>query len=222
MHPQYNRNTLSDDLALIKLPTSFSINEYVQTIALPASSEDFANKICNASGWGRTTEGIKFFLLKQRLSSFSKIHLLLKMWDGNKYYLFFWKILLIACLINFLRWIGVRHPAAHCNEGAWIHRLRENDPQQRGDQNQAMRLLRESTERVLLRRQWRTADVRWAEICGGRRKGPRRGVFQPPRGHLWWVGNPKFEHESFKLCQLAREKNGRDGRYNSNVPWIFQ
>lgn len=58
MHPQYNKNTMNFDLALIKLKSPFTLNECVGTICLPEQGKDVqAHTKCWISGWGTTEAG---------------------------------------------------------------------------------------------------------------------------------------------------------------------
>uniref|UniRef100_A0A673GR79 trypsin n=1 Tax=Sinocyclocheilus rhinocerous TaxID=307959 RepID=A0A673GR79_9TELE len=50
-HPSYNSNTLDNDIMLIKLASTASLNGYVQTVSLPSSCAS-AGSECLISGWG--------------------------------------------------------------------------------------------------------------------------------------------------------------------------
>ena len=50
-HPQYNSNTLDNDIMLIKLNRPATLNSYVQTVALPSRCP-VADENCLVSGWG--------------------------------------------------------------------------------------------------------------------------------------------------------------------------
>ncbi|XP_050987765.1 trypsin-3 [Labeo rohita] len=50
-HPSYNSNTLDNDIMLIKLVSTASLNSYVQTVSLPSSCAS-AGTECLISGWG--------------------------------------------------------------------------------------------------------------------------------------------------------------------------
>ncbi|XP_077853718.1 putative trypsin-6 [Macaca mulatta] len=52
-HPKYNRNTLSNDILLIKLSSPAIINTHVSTISLPTAPPAAGTK-CLISGWGNT------------------------------------------------------------------------------------------------------------------------------------------------------------------------
>nr|XP_022909844.1 transmembrane protease serine 9-like [Onthophagus taurus] len=58
VHEKWDQNTLQNDIALIHLPTSAKLNEYVQIIRLPSRSEtsDFAGKRARVSGWGKASD----------------------------------------------------------------------------------------------------------------------------------------------------------------------
>ncbi|XP_018580085.1 brachyurin-like [Anoplophora glabripennis] len=56
-HPQYSRATLSNDIALIRLPYAVPISNTIQVITLaPATSGTFAGSIARLSGWGKTSD----------------------------------------------------------------------------------------------------------------------------------------------------------------------
>ncbi|XP_059898829.1 trypsin-3-like [Gadus macrocephalus] len=50
-NPQYNSNTLDNDIMLIKLNRPATLNSYVQTVALPSRCP-VADENCLVSGWG--------------------------------------------------------------------------------------------------------------------------------------------------------------------------
>uniref|UniRef100_A0A9J7XRB3 trypsin n=1 Tax=Cyprinus carpio carpio TaxID=630221 RepID=A0A9J7XRB3_CYPCA len=50
-HPSYNSNTLDNDVMLIKLASTATLNSYVQTVSLPSSCAS-AGTNCLISGWG--------------------------------------------------------------------------------------------------------------------------------------------------------------------------
>uniref|UniRef100_A0A9J7X9H1 trypsin n=1 Tax=Cyprinus carpio carpio TaxID=630221 RepID=A0A9J7X9H1_CYPCA len=50
-HPSYNSNTLDNDIMLIKLASTATLNSYVQTVSLPSSCAS-AGTNCLISGWG--------------------------------------------------------------------------------------------------------------------------------------------------------------------------
>ena len=52
-HPNYNDNTLDNDIMLIKLSRPAALNSYVQTVALPSRCP-VADEGCMVSGWGNT------------------------------------------------------------------------------------------------------------------------------------------------------------------------
>ncbi|XP_075768180.1 mast cell protease 1A-like [Pelodiscus sinensis] len=54
-HPQYNRETLNNDIMLLQLENVAVLNRWVGTLALPCSGERVAPwTTCNVAGWGRT------------------------------------------------------------------------------------------------------------------------------------------------------------------------
>lgn len=55
-HENYNPTDLSNDIALIKLPTPIILNDIIQIVELPTSedlSSDFSGSLATVSGWGR-------------------------------------------------------------------------------------------------------------------------------------------------------------------------
>ncbi|XP_036449654.1 trypsin-3-like [Colossoma macropomum] len=52
-HPNYNSNTLNNDIMLIKLKSAATLNSYVRTVSLPSSCAS-AGTWCLISGWGNT------------------------------------------------------------------------------------------------------------------------------------------------------------------------
>ncbi|KAJ8889049.1 hypothetical protein PR048_008543 [Dryococelus australis] len=62
VHPGWNRSTLRDDLALIKLSRSIQYNDNIRPVRLPSRaqmSESFAGEKATVSGWGLTSDGKK-------------------------------------------------------------------------------------------------------------------------------------------------------------------
>ncbi|XP_030620538.1 chymotrypsin B-like [Chanos chanos] len=52
-HPQWNSNTINNDIALIKLASPASLNSHVSPVCLAESSDNFApGMTCVTSGWG--------------------------------------------------------------------------------------------------------------------------------------------------------------------------
>ncbi|CAL8340321.1 trypsin-1 [Gadus morhua] len=52
-HPNYSSYNIDNDVMLIKLRTPATLNQYVQTVALPAACAA-AGTMCTVSGWGDT------------------------------------------------------------------------------------------------------------------------------------------------------------------------
>ncbi|XP_075071858.1 trypsin-like [Mixophyes fleayi] len=52
-HPSYNSRTLDNDIMLIKLVSSATLNTYVQPVSLPSACAA-AGTMCLVSGWGNT------------------------------------------------------------------------------------------------------------------------------------------------------------------------
>ncbi|CAO1436612.1 unnamed protein product [Diamesa hyperborea] len=71
-HPQYDSRTLKNDVAMIRLPSEVTFNNYISPIALPEGSYDYAAEGTNnfagvnavLSGWGRfgSTQASSTFL----------------------------------------------------------------------------------------------------------------------------------------------------------------
>nr|XP_034973783.1 duodenase-1-like isoform X2 [Zootoca vivipara]XP_034973785.1 duodenase-1-like isoform X2 [Zootoca vivipara]XP_034973786.1 duodenase-1-like isoform X2 [Zootoca vivipara]XP_034973787.1 duodenase-1-like isoform X2 [Zootoca vivipara] len=54
IHPEYNDETISNDILLLKLVAKATLNKNVQIISLPTSSSDLPGGTpCNLAGWGR-------------------------------------------------------------------------------------------------------------------------------------------------------------------------
>jgi len=56
VHSGYNDNTLVNDIALMKLSSPFTLNNYVKAVTIPASSFAASGNAV-VSGWGTTSEG---------------------------------------------------------------------------------------------------------------------------------------------------------------------
>ncbi|XP_056392691.1 serine protease 33-like [Hyla sarda] len=60
IHPIYNGDGTSGDLALLELAEPVSFNDNTQPIALPSQNQEFQNGLmCWLTGWGRTAENVK-------------------------------------------------------------------------------------------------------------------------------------------------------------------
>jgi secreted trypsin-like serine protease len=57
VHPNYNDNTLEDDLALLKLEFPVQKSSHINTICLPSADHDLRNKQLFVAGWGRDASG---------------------------------------------------------------------------------------------------------------------------------------------------------------------
>ncbi|KAK6185666.1 hypothetical protein SNE40_007847 [Patella caerulea] len=56
-HNSYDDDTLSHDIALMRLGKSVDTSgKYVRTACLPGSTDDFNNVVCTVSGWGSTKD----------------------------------------------------------------------------------------------------------------------------------------------------------------------
>jgi len=53
VHENYNPKTIDSDMAIIRLPTALTFNDYVQPVCLP-SSPVAAGTNCVVTGWGDT------------------------------------------------------------------------------------------------------------------------------------------------------------------------
>jgi secreted trypsin-like serine protease len=59
LHPAYNRQTISNDIALLILPSAATLNSFVAASVLPALgvTDSFAGELATVSGWGRIADG---------------------------------------------------------------------------------------------------------------------------------------------------------------------
>ncbi|XP_078594199.1 serine proteinase stubble-like [Branchiostoma floridae x Branchiostoma japonicum] len=57
VHPDYNDDTYENDIALLKLDSPVSLNDYVQPICLPKRDFNPEGKVVTVAGWGHTSEG---------------------------------------------------------------------------------------------------------------------------------------------------------------------
>ncbi|TRZ05142.1 hypothetical protein HGM15179_021965, partial [Zosterops borbonicus] len=56
IHPKYSRDTITNDIALLKLESNAWINKDVQLISIPRRNEHVrAGAECEVAGWGRTS-----------------------------------------------------------------------------------------------------------------------------------------------------------------------
>ncbi|KAL5285100.1 hypothetical protein ACFFRR_007065 [Megaselia abdita] len=55
-HPNYNSNTLANDIALIKLPSSVTFNQYINKVRLPMQANSYVGQTAFASGYGKTSD----------------------------------------------------------------------------------------------------------------------------------------------------------------------
>lgn len=56
-HPNYNSNTMDNDIALLKLSTKATLNAQVKPACMPDPSEDYTSDEGIVSGWGALAEG---------------------------------------------------------------------------------------------------------------------------------------------------------------------
>lgn len=57
-HPDYNSNTISNDICLLRLETPATYGAHVAAIALPSVNEEYnAGTVCTVTGWGTTSAG---------------------------------------------------------------------------------------------------------------------------------------------------------------------
>ena len=59
MHPNYNTQTLDNDIALVKLshPVTFNGDNKIAPICMPKSGMSFVDQPATVTGWGTTTQG---------------------------------------------------------------------------------------------------------------------------------------------------------------------
>ncbi|XP_035695492.1 trypsin-2-like [Branchiostoma floridae] len=57
VHPDYSDVTLDNNIALVKLESPVSLNDYVQPICLPKRDFKPEGKVVTVAGWGHTSEG---------------------------------------------------------------------------------------------------------------------------------------------------------------------
>lgn len=58
-HEKFSSSTLANDIAVIKLPSAVTFNQYIQAVKLPARSSQYPTYVGNqviASGWGKTSD----------------------------------------------------------------------------------------------------------------------------------------------------------------------
>jgi len=57
-HPNYDSNTISNDVCLLHLQEPLTFNDWVQPLPLPAQGQETeAGTSCTVTGWGTTSEG---------------------------------------------------------------------------------------------------------------------------------------------------------------------
>ncbi|XP_001655729.2 tryptase [Aedes aegypti] len=61
MHPNFNRNLLFHDLALLVVVSPFTADDNVQLACLPPQGMDFTSENCFAAGWGKTAFDAKSY-----------------------------------------------------------------------------------------------------------------------------------------------------------------
>ncbi|XP_072701991.1 mast cell protease 1A-like [Ciconia boyciana] len=74
-HPEYDPNTVSNDIMLLKLTAKATLNDYVKTIPLPKTSSDLPTGTkCSIAGWGLINDDqvTKFFEAKVSIYSHRK------------------------------------------------------------------------------------------------------------------------------------------------------
>ena len=56
MHPNYDSNTISNDICLLHLQESLEWTDWVQPLGLPTQGQETeAGTMCTVTGWGTTT-----------------------------------------------------------------------------------------------------------------------------------------------------------------------
>ena len=72
MHPGYDSNTLSNDVAILYLDGTVTLNTGVQPIALTNTpSVDWFNKDCTITGWGTLTESRLYYCFYHFMNIYS-------------------------------------------------------------------------------------------------------------------------------------------------------
>ena len=56
-HPGWDRRTLKNDIAMIKLISKVEMNQYVKTVDMAPAGADYDGQTCTISGWGVTSMG---------------------------------------------------------------------------------------------------------------------------------------------------------------------
>ncbi|XP_017071334.1 trypsin [Drosophila eugracilis] len=56
VHQKFDRKTVANDIALIKLPKKLTFNKYVQPARLPSTKYKYTGRTAIISGWGLTTK----------------------------------------------------------------------------------------------------------------------------------------------------------------------
>lgn len=57
MHPQYNPNTITNDVALLRLESPIQFTDKIRPVCLPNKNHNFDNKDAIVAGWGLIKEG---------------------------------------------------------------------------------------------------------------------------------------------------------------------
>lgn len=60
-HPMFNKRTLDNDIALIKLISAVPLDGIIRPVCLPPPIHDMSTRLVTASGWGKTTQS-KFLI----------------------------------------------------------------------------------------------------------------------------------------------------------------
>ncbi|XP_058456876.1 collagenase-like [Malaya genurostris] len=55
-HPDYNPNTASNDVAVVRLPESVAFSDRIQPVKLPTGHDDYNRRLTLVSGWGKTRD----------------------------------------------------------------------------------------------------------------------------------------------------------------------
>lgn len=64
-HPDYSEKGIYNDVALIFVDNSFSLQENIQPICLPSTNDIFINDKCYSSGWGKTVSHNNYTIFKK-------------------------------------------------------------------------------------------------------------------------------------------------------------
>lgn len=83
IHPDYNSNTVQNDICLLTLDSPLELNDQVKAISLD-KNEPVSDTLCKVSGWGSLYVRIFFLLQKylRNLDIFSQMDRYLPFYNG--------------------------------------------------------------------------------------------------------------------------------------------